>query len=741
MAIRPDGIARRQLRTLFHLGTIGHLTDGQLLERFATRSGSAREMAFAALVDRHGPLVLRVCRTVLRDEHDAQDAFQATFVVLVRKGKTLWVRETIGPWLHAVALRAARGARASRERRRVRERGAFMNEHEPIALPVANLDDLGQALHEEIERLPARFRTPIILCDLEGLTHDQAAQAIGCPVGTIKSRLSRARSRLRDRLTRRGLAPVVGVGASLITTGTRASVPGVLAHATIEIATQSAAGTLTGALVPAAVAGIAGGVSHAMMFAKLKLIAVPVLAVGVAAGAGLGAQSDEKAPAEERGPVAAASKPREEILLYEVKPERLETSIEVRGNLDSSRMSKVNSRFEEPMTIRSMIREGTRVKAGDVVCELDTAGFQDRLAEQRIAVERATADVQNAKKTLDLAELNVQEYLEGVFPQELKTIEGEIRLAQSQRERAKEESEISEKDYIKFQKEGLFEEPIQLVNKEIQLQILRYDLKRADFALEQAEKKREVLVQYIKAKTVTGLEADVDEAMAFVLAAEESLNLERENARATEEWIEQCTIVAPEDGMVLVMLEGAPEEWEGSSVRPRQLIFRIFDVNEPMQANVKVPAAWVDLVKIGDRVQIKVDAFPNRECAGRVSEIKPLPDPMSSFTPQNRVYTTIVDLDEPHPGLRPGLTLSSRLHVSIDDTLSVPARAVLTHEGVSYVALRTGFGRFEWREVSVGLSGDGSVGISEGLEPGDLVAVNPITVLRRDELKRSPDEP
>ncbi len=114
MAIRTNGAVLRQLQTLFDLGSIGDLTDGQLLERFTTSGGESAELAFAALVERHGPMVLRVCRSSLQDPNDAQDAFQATFLVLVRKARSLWVQDSLGPWLHRVARRVAARARAIR---------------------------------------------------------------------------------------------------------------------------------------------------------------------------------------------------------------------------------------------------------------------------------------------------------------------------------------------------------------------------------------------------------------------------------------------------------------------------------------------------------------------------------------------------------------------------------------------------------------------------------------------------
>ena len=122
MAIEQDKTALRYLRTIFGEGVAAELTDRQLLERFASRAGEASELAFAALVARHGPMVLQACRAALRDEHDAQDAFQATFLVLVHKAGSLWVQDSLGPWLHAVALRVAAGARASWGLRRAHER-------------------------------------------------------------------------------------------------------------------------------------------------------------------------------------------------------------------------------------------------------------------------------------------------------------------------------------------------------------------------------------------------------------------------------------------------------------------------------------------------------------------------------------------------------------------------------------------------------------------------------------------
>ena len=190
------------------------MTDGQLLERFATQTGEAAELAFASLVERHGPMVLRACKGILRDDHEAMDAFQATFLVLIRKGRSLWVRDSLGPWLHRVACRAAARSHAEMRRRKAVERRAI--EQMAGRTNDRERDDLAVLLHEEIDRLPERFRVPIVLCELEGHTCEQAARHIGCPIGTIGSRLVRGRERLRRGLVRRGVVPsVVTIGSAL----------------------------------------------------------------------------------------------------------------------------------------------------------------------------------------------------------------------------------------------------------------------------------------------------------------------------------------------------------------------------------------------------------------------------------------------------------------------------------------------------------------------------------------------
>jgi RNA polymerase sigma factor (sigma-70 family) len=228
------------LSTLFDQGALAGLSDGQLLERYATARREAAELAFGTLVERHGPMVLRTCRGILRDDHEAMDAFQATFLVLVRKGRSLWVRSSLGPWLHRVACRAAAKARLEAARRRAIER--VFAENQRRTHTTIETDDQTAALHEEVNRLPERYRLPIVLCELEGYSCREAARHLGCPVGTVASRLARGRERLRGRLVRRGLAPAAATAvAALSTSSFAAGTPQSLTESTLRLAFWSAA--------------------------------------------------------------------------------------------------------------------------------------------------------------------------------------------------------------------------------------------------------------------------------------------------------------------------------------------------------------------------------------------------------------------------------------------------------------------------------------------------------------------
>jgi RNA polymerase sigma factor (sigma-70 family) len=274
MAALRANVVLRHLRRLAEKGDVRQQSDHELLERFVTRGDAG---AFSALVERHGPIVFSVCRSVLRHQQDSEDAFQATFLVLARKAASIRNRAALGSWLHGVALRLARKAQASNVNRRDAERRV------PESRSQDAFDDLTWRevrglLHEEVERLPEKYRLPLLLCYWEGLSQEEAARRAGCPRETLRDRLRRAQELLRSRLVRRGLAPSAVLLSAAISRG---SVPATLTHATTQAALLFSAGKAT---VSARAVLLAEGVTQAMGLTKLKATALVVVLSFATAG-------------------------------------------------------------------------------------------------------------------------------------------------------------------------------------------------------------------------------------------------------------------------------------------------------------------------------------------------------------------------------------------------------------------------------------------------------------------------
>jgi RNA polymerase sigma factor (sigma-70 family) len=265
------------------------LTDGELLARFVARRDEA---AFEMLLERHGPMVLGVCRRLL-GHHDAEDAFQATFLVLVRRAGALGQPDRVGNWLHGVAYHIALAARARRARRETLSR---QTQAPPQAEPPADTSqrELCALLDEELARLPEKYRAPLILCHLEGQTHEAAARALRIPLGSISWRLSRALELLRGRLTRRGVAlPAVALAAA---------VPSSLHASTLSVGMLVAAEP---GAVPARVAALMQGVFHSLPVPRLRLVAMLLLTVGlIGAGAVFAERAAQTPPRGQAAPVA-----------------------------------------------------------------------------------------------------------------------------------------------------------------------------------------------------------------------------------------------------------------------------------------------------------------------------------------------------------------------------------------------------------------------------------------------------
>jgi RND family efflux transporter MFP subunit len=739
-----EGRVSRQLGTLLTVGTAGELTDGQLLEQFASREADAAEQAFAVLVERHGPMVLRVCHSVLFDPNDVEDAFQATFLVLVKKARGLWVSESLGPWLHQVALRTASCARLAAARRQRHERNAAANA--PAAYAQTH-DDLRHVLHEEIDRLPDRFRVSVVLCDLEGRTYEQAARHLGWPIGTLKSRLTRARERLRQRLTRRGLAPGAAVFANARTLIPEVRLPDALVRTTASAAVRFAASrpVLGG---PAAI--LAQGVLTAMSMTRWWKAAIVLLVAGATVSdagllAGKRSLAVEPRPQQAKSPLSAGP----DIAVAEVKSGTFKLQEVARGAVETTVRDPVLCKVEGRTTIIKIAPEGKKVTKGEVIVELDSAALRDQLLHQKFASQRTEAAYRNALLIREVAETALKEYFEGIYPAEKEAIQGEIRLAEIALPRVHRRQDRLERAHQRLrsvldQKEGT--STASEILSELELLDRLDDGEeakiRAGQSLERARAKLNVLENYTKDKTVRALSSEVNKARFEELARKEAWQLDRSKETQLAKQIENCVMVAPRNGVVIYANDSRrrPSEQqieEGAAVRERQLICHVIDLDGPMQINAKVGEPLVDRLVNGQKARIKIDAFPGKEFAGLVTSIAPLPDATSFVSRDQKVYTTMVRVVDNASMLRPGMNATVELPITEhENVVLIPTQSVLLYDDKCHVAMRKPDGTFEFREVTVADGNGDVVEVKAGVKPGDQVALQP-SELMSDAEKRA----
>jgi RNA polymerase sigma-70 factor (ECF subfamily) len=274
----------RRLSTAMYAHEAAGVPDARLLESFISRKDEA---AFEALLRRHGPMVWGVCRRVLGHAQDAEDAFQATFLVLVRKAAAILPRAMVGHWLYGVAYRTALKARAAAGKRRSTERQVEVLP-EPKAAPPEAWPDLRALLDQAVDGLPAKYRAAVVLCDLEGKTYQEAARQLDWPVGTVSTRLVRARKMLARRLARHGLVLSAGAVATVWSqNAASAGMPPALLVSTVHAAGVCSAGAAAPGALSAQVVALTEGVLKAMFQSKLKTVTIVALLVA-ALGLGFG---------------------------------------------------------------------------------------------------------------------------------------------------------------------------------------------------------------------------------------------------------------------------------------------------------------------------------------------------------------------------------------------------------------------------------------------------------------------
>src|SRR5262245_51293467 len=326
-ASQLQGIINHLRRTVGARG-LREVPDAELLKRF---TADRDEAAFELLVWRHGKMVLNVCRRVCRDGHDAEDAFQATFLALVRKASSISKHEAVSSWLYKVAYRAAHASRA----RSARQTGRFRHGDDLDSIPgssdpesTAAWREIRGLIDDEVLRLPEKYRLAFVLCHLEGHSNADAARELGCAVGTVESRLTRARQRLRSGLARRGVTLSAGLSAALVfENAASASVSAELVLVTVKAATFAMAGPVAAGLISARVAVLTEGVLRTMGISKLKTAAAILLAVGIATTSAGGWTYRSMA-----GAAAAADDEPAKITTTEADADRIARLIEQLGN-------------------------------------------------------------------------------------------------------------------------------------------------------------------------------------------------------------------------------------------------------------------------------------------------------------------------------------------------------------------------------------------------------------------------
>ncbi len=416
-----------------------------------------------------------------------------------------------------------------------------------------------------------------------------------------------------------------------------------------------------------------------------------------------------------------------DVVSYKVNKGLLAITVKERGNLESSRNEDVMCEVEGSTTIIKILPEGSRVRKGELVCELDSASLKDSLTNQQITVQQAEAAYLNSKLTREVAEIAKEEYLNGTYVQDMRQAEGEKALAETEMYRAKDRLAWTEDMY----KKG-YVSRTSMVSEQANLQ-------KATFSKEQAETKIIVLKEYTKRKMLTDLDSNIEKAKSDELAKEATLNLEKEKENKLKAQIEKCKLFAPNEGLVVYANDpgrfgssNAPQIEEGAQVRERQPIFRLPDINN-MRVNTKVHESQIDRVQKGLKARIRVDAFPGEVLDGTVDSVAPLPDTANFFNSDVKVYTTQVSIDKPNQSLRPGMTAQVEILINeIENVLAVPVQAVLQMGGKDFAFKKNGTA-WDKTEIKLGDTNDQLIEIKEGLGDGAEVALAPMNLLSDSE--------
>lgn len=400
-------------------------------------------------------------------------------------------------------------------------------------------------------------------------------------------------------------------------------------------------------------------------------------------------------------------------------------SITEDGTLESSHNTDIKCEVQGGSTILWIIPDGTDVKKGDELVRLDSAGLQEKIDLQRITFEKAKALMIEAEKNFETAKISVQEYIEGTYVQELKTLKVAATVAKENLESARNTLQFTNRMHRKGY--------VTTLQRDAQA----FAVERAQLDLDVAETAIMVLEKFTKQKTLVGLEGVRDASKAKMASEKAAFELEQDRLKKLEVELEKCVILAPADGMVVYHKQQsrrsdvAPIE-EGTMVRERQTIIRLPDLSQ-MQVKCTIHESKIDSLKRGMRARIKVQ---DRELQGIVTSVANQPEQSNWFSGNVKEYAAIVAIESEPNGLRPGMTAAVEILVSnLKDVLSVPVQVLVAQKGKFYCWV-SGPGAVEKREIELGMGNNTRIQITNGLREGELVLLYPresIAEAREDE--------
>jgi HlyD family secretion protein len=683
-------LLRRLIRSCRRLPASLGSGEAGLLERFVAHRDEA---AFEVLLWRHGPMVLGVCQRVLHNCHDAEDAFQATFLTLARKAGSIANKQAVGSWLFQVAHRIALRLRTQVQTRARREQPGV----DCVAGPtVSDGEGLREVLDEEIRRLPERYRAAFVLCCLEGKTGAEAAQELCCPAATVSSRLTRARERLRRRLIRRGLAPATGL--TLLAAENAPALSATLVSRTVAGAICFCTGTAASAMLSAQAVHLAKGMLRAMSLTRLKTAMFAFLLIGaLTAGSVFTCRQLLAAPPEESSQEIVAEqsqqpKPAAPLVVRVVKPQP--------GALEGEKTQPCEihafAQADLPAVVAGVLKQqsvdvGSFIKKGQVLAVVDAPLLALDQKQAAAAVRQAKGLLSEGENQVVIGRAEVQA-AEAAIPQreaDVKSAEAEAQFREVQHARLK---NLAAAAAPAVTKETVLEAAKQVSVSRAQVEAAKAAVTKARADLQIAKNK------------LGQSEAALDTLRAKLEAAEIAL----EKARYA---LDLTRIEAPFDGVV-TRVNANVGNYVGAG--QREPVLTVAQVDR-LRVVFQVPERFAAQIKTGDPVQMTWDGA--RPVDGKVARLGFVLDAIS------RTMRVEVDLDNPKLALRPGMFGKATIVVKGSaNGLRLPAPCIFYAEGKPCVYVVRD-GKAKRVAVQIDLDNGKEVEIGSGLEATDDVVV------------------